>query len=58
MVAIDGLFDLISMTMNPSSPLNIDSLKNILNVPRVNFFPHNGVTFLDCVTQTRQKDKA
>lgn len=57
MVAIDGLFDLISMTMNPSSPLNIDSLKNILNVPRESF-PHNGVTFLDCVTQTRQKDKA
>lgn len=57
MVAIDGLFDLILMTMNPSSPLNIDSLKNILNVPRVSF-PHNGVTFLDCVTQTRQKDKA
>ena len=57
MVAIDGLFDLISMTMNPSSPLNIDSLKNILNVVRVSF-PHDWVTFLDCVTQTRQKDKA
>lgn len=45
MVAVDG---------KSFSPLNINSLKNVLNVRRVSF-PHNGVTFLDCVAQTRQR---